>query len=105
VTGVVDDDVDASCLREDCGHGAVDRRLLRHIHLDGPQCHRVRVGVAPGRSGGLGISASNIPHTGVDNVFGVGEGADRHGAESARRAGDENDFGRAHLRSLLRWYR
>ena len=84
--------VDAARLREDRGHRAVNRGLIRHIHHDGPQCHAVLGGIAADRLGGLGISAADVPHARVDNVFGVREGARRHCAEPARGAGDENNL-------------
>jgi hypothetical protein len=63
VARVVDDHVDAALLGEHCGHGAVHRRLIRDVHLDGPQRHVVLVGMMASRGSGVGIPATDVAHS------------------------------------------
>jgi hypothetical protein len=91
VPGVMHDDVDAVGVGEDPGDACVHRLLVADVELDGPL--RVGGGVV---DGGL-VASSGVADAGVDEMTGVGQGPDGHGAESARGAGNEDGLGHDEL--------
>jgi hypothetical protein len=74
------------------GNRLIDGVLVGDVHVDRPQRNVMFIGVPPSVGRRLLVPPGDVPHACVDNVFRVGERANRERAEAAGRAGDENDL-------------
>jgi hypothetical protein len=90
VPGVVDHDIEPVGVAHDRADAPLDRRVVRHVELNGPQVDAVLPRVGGGVRGGRLVPAADVAHAGVHGVAGVREGAGGHRAEAARRAGDDD---------------
>jgi len=88
VSGIVDDHIQPSALRDDLLDRRVRRFLRCDIELDGTQ---VRFSFSCVFFDGLHrsrIAAPGFAHADIDSVSSIGQRARREGAEAARRAGN-----------------
>jgi hypothetical protein len=90
VSGIVDDHIEPSALRDDLLDRRVRRFLRGYIELDGSEVHFSCSCVFLDGSNRSRITATGFAHAGIDSVSGIGQRARREGAEAARCPGDDD---------------
>jgi len=92
VSGVVDDDIEATDLLQDLGDACFRRTVGLDIQLDGAQVEALCLGPCGGFGDARRVTALGLAHRSVDGMAGLGQGAGGHEAEARRGAGDEDDL-------------